>query len=64
MLTQREIANQEKATLARAGARQMARVEMEKAKGTADMQAQLAASPVGIEHQGQRGAGARSAGAR
>ena len=40
----------------------MARVEMEKAKGTADMQAQLAQSAVGIEHQGQRGAGPQGAG--
>ena len=49
MLTQREIANQEKETLAEQERAQMARVEMEKAKGTADMQAQLAASAVGID---------------
>jgi hypothetical protein len=48
VLTQREIANQEKATLEEQQRAQMARVEMEKAKGTADMQAQLAASAVGI----------------
>ena len=48
VLTQREIANQEKETLAEQQHAQMARVEMEKAKGTADMQAQLAASAVGI----------------
>ncbi len=48
VLTQREIANQEKETLAEQQRAQMARVEMEKAKGTADMQAQLAASAVGI----------------
>src|SRR5438309_2036341 len=48
VLTQREIANQEKATLVEQERAQMARVEMEKAKGTADMQAQLAASAVGI----------------
>jgi len=48
VLTQREIANQEKETLAEQERAQMARVEMERAKGTADMQAQLAASAVGI----------------
>ncbi len=48
VLTQREIANQEKETLAEQQRAQLARVEMEKAKGTADMQAQLAASAVGI----------------
>jgi uncharacterized membrane protein YqiK len=48
VLTQREIANQEKATLEEQQRAQMARVEMEKAKGTADMQAQLAQSAVGI----------------
>jgi regulator of protease activity HflC (stomatin/prohibitin superfamily) len=48
VLTQREIANQEQATLVEQQRAQMARVEMEKAKGTADMQAQLAASAVGI----------------
>src|SRR4029078_8768170 len=48
VLTQREIANQEKATYAEEERAEMARVEMEKAKGTADMQAQLAASAVGI----------------
>ena len=49
VLTQREIANQEKATFAEQERAQMARVEMEKAKGTADMQAQLAA--VGGRHR-------------
>src|SRR5580765_6078415 len=48
VLTQREIANQEQATLVEQQRAQMARVDMEKAKGTADMQAQLAASAVGI----------------
>ncbi len=48
VLTQREIANQEKETLAEQERAQIARVEMEKAKGTADMQAQLATSAVGI----------------
>lgn len=49
VLTKREIANQEKATFAEEQRAQMVRVEMEKAKGTADMQAQLAQSSVGIE---------------
>jgi hypothetical protein len=48
VLTQREIANQEKETLAEQERAQTARIEMEKAKGTADMQAQLATSAVGI----------------
>ena len=52
VLTQREIANQEKATFAEQERAQMARVEMEKAKGTADMQAQLAA--VGRRHRASR----------
>jgi uncharacterized membrane protein YqiK len=49
VLTQREIANQEKATFAEEERAQTARVEMEKAKGTADMQAQLAQSQVSID---------------
>ncbi len=48
VLTKREIANQEKATFAEEERAQVARVEMEKAKGTAEMQAQLAASQVGV----------------
>src|SRR4029078_10059885 len=48
VLTQREIANQEKETLAEQQRAQLARVEMEKAKGKDDMQAQLATSAVGI----------------
>ena len=64
VLTQREIANQEQATLVEQQRAQMARVEMEKAKGTADMQAQLAASAGRHRHPRQRGASARSAGAR
>jgi hypothetical protein len=48
VLTQREIANQEKETLAEQERAQSARIQMEKAKGTADMQAQLATSAVGI----------------
>jgi uncharacterized membrane protein YqiK len=49
VLTQREIANQEKATFAEEERAQTARVEMEKAKGTADMQAKLAQSQVSID---------------
>jgi len=49
VLTQREIANQEKATFAEEERAQTARVEMEKAKGTADMQAKLAQSQVTID---------------
>ena len=48
VLTQREIANQEQATFVEQERAQMARVDVEKAKGTADMQAQLAASAVGV----------------
>lgn len=48
VLTRREIANQEKATFEEQQRAQTARVEMEKAKGTADMQAQLAQSQVGV----------------
>ena len=48
VLTRREIANQEKATYDEQQRAQTARVEMEKAKGTADMQAQLAQSQVGV----------------
>jgi uncharacterized membrane protein YqiK len=49
VLTKREIANQEKTTYAEEERAEIARVEREKAKGTADMQAQLAQSSVGIE---------------
>src|SRR6266581_546708 len=49
VLTQREIANQEKATFAEEERAETARVEMEKAKGTADMQALLAQSQVSID---------------
>jgi uncharacterized membrane protein YqiK len=48
VLTQREIANQEQATYVEQERAQMARVDVEKAKGTADMQAQLAQSAVGV----------------
>jgi uncharacterized membrane protein YqiK len=49
VLTQREIANQEKATFEEQQRAQTSRVEMEKAKGTADMQAQLANAQVGVQ---------------
>ena len=49
MLTQREIANQEKATYQMQQEAQQLRIDMEKTKGTADMQAQLAQAQVGVE---------------
>jgi len=49
VLTRREIANQEKATFNEQQRAQTVRIEMEKAKGTADMQAQLAQSAVGVD---------------
>jgi regulator of protease activity HflC (stomatin/prohibitin superfamily) len=49
VLTQREIAKQEKATFHEQREAQQARIEVEKARGTADMQGQLATSQVSIE---------------
>jgi uncharacterized membrane protein YqiK len=49
VLTQREIANQEKATFEEQQRAETSRVEMEKAKGTANMQAQLASAQVGVQ---------------
>ena len=49
VLTQREIANQEIQTFQKQRAAQDQRVEMEQAKGTADMQTELAKSRVSIE---------------
>jgi len=49
VLTQREIANQEKATFEEQQRAQTSRIEMEKAKGTADMQAHLASAQVGVQ---------------
>ena len=63
VLTQREIANQEKATYVEQERAQMARVEMEKAKGTADMQAPARRVGGRHRHQGQRSPGPRGAGA-
>ncbi len=48
VLTQREIANQEKATYRMQQEAQQLRIDMEKAKGTADMQAKLAQAQVGV----------------
>jgi uncharacterized membrane protein YqiK len=63
VLTEREIANQQKATFAEQQRAEVARIEMEKARGTADMQVQLAASAVGIEINSNE-ASAREAEAR
>jgi regulator of protease activity HflC (stomatin/prohibitin superfamily) len=49
VLTEREIAKQEKATFHEQREAQQARIEVEKARGTADMQGQLASSQVSIE---------------
>jgi regulator of protease activity HflC (stomatin/prohibitin superfamily) len=49
VLTQREIAKQEKATFEEQERAQTARINVEKAKGTADMQGQLASSQVSID---------------
>ena len=63
MLTKREIANQEKATYAEQQRAEVVRIETEKARGTADMQAQLAQSAVGVEIK-NNDADARAAQAR
>ena len=49
VLTQREIANQEIETYRKQRASQEERIAMENAKGTAEMQAQLAKSKVGVD---------------
>lgn len=54
VLTQREIANQEVATYKMQKAAQDQRIETEKAKGTAEMQADLAKSQVGVDIQSNR----------
>ena len=59
VLTQREIANQEIATFQKQQRAQTSRIEMEKAKGTADMQAQLGQAQVGVEIKTNEAAGAR-----
>ncbi|HEY2843337.1 MAG TPA: SPFH domain-containing protein [Bryobacteraceae bacterium] len=54
VLTQREIANQEVETYKMQKASQDQRIQTEKAKGTADMQADLAKSQVGVDIQNNR----------
>jgi regulator of protease activity HflC (stomatin/prohibitin superfamily) len=54
VLTKREIANQERATYEEQRRAQLTRIEMEKAKGTADMQAQLAAAQVSVDISGNQ----------
>ncbi|MBZ5619136.1 MAG: hypothetical protein LAQ69_10500 [Acidobacteriia bacterium] len=54
VLTQREIANQEVETYKMQKSAQDQRTETEKAKGTADMQADLAKSQVGVDIQNNR----------
>lgn len=49
VLTQREIANQERSTFEEQQRAQVTRVELEKARGTADMQAQLAQAQVSVD---------------
>ena len=63
VLTKREIANQEKATYAEMQRAEVVRIETEKARGTADMQASLAQSAVGVEIKNNE-ADARAATAR
>src|SRR5207249_1116261 len=48
VLTRREIANQEKATFEQQKDAQTVRVDLEKARGTADMQAELAKAQVSV----------------
>lgn len=54
VLTKREIANQEKATFEEMERAQTTRIQMEKAKGTADMQAELANAQVSVDIQRNR----------
>jgi hypothetical protein len=54
VLTQREIANQEIQTFQKQKQAQDQRIETEQAKGTADMQAELAKSKVGVDIQTNR----------
>jgi uncharacterized membrane protein YqiK len=49
VLTRREIANQERTTYVEQEHAETARIQMEKARGTADMQAELAAAAVTVE---------------
>ena len=66
VLTRREIANQERTTYTEQQRAETARIEMEKARGTADMQAQLASSQVSVaitknQAQAREAAGAGAA---
>jgi hypothetical protein len=54
VLTRREIANQQRATYEEQQRAETARIEMEKARGMADMQAELASAQVSIEIKGNR----------
>ena len=54
VLTRREIANQQRATYEEQQRAETARIEMEKARGMADMQAELAAAQVSIEIKGNK----------
>ncbi|HET8658978.1 MAG TPA: SPFH domain-containing protein [Micromonosporaceae bacterium] len=54
VLTKREIANQQRATYEEQRRAETARIEMEKARGMADMQAELAAAQVSIDISGNR----------
>src|SRR5207247_4691083 len=49
VLTRREIANQEKATFLEQRDAQTVRIDLEKARGTADMQAELAKAQVSVD---------------
>lgn len=51
VLTSREIANQEKATFEEQQRAQVVRIDLEKARGTADMQASLASATVDVDIQ-------------
>ena len=64
VLTQREIANQEKATFQMQQEAQKLRIDLEKTKGTADMQAQLAQAQVGVEIAIADGPGPQESGRR
>jgi uncharacterized membrane protein YqiK len=54
VLTHREIANQQRATYEEQQRAETVRTEMEKARGTADMQAELAAAQVSVAINGNR----------
>jgi len=54
VLTHREIANQQRATYEEQRRAETVRIEMEKARGTADMQAELATAQVSVEISGSR----------